>query len=189
MKKLLGCFLCVMLLVLGAQVHALPIDIDPDTGTFDFCRYEGDQNNQNDINGVIASILGSAVELYKAEVGEGESGALATSYETEFLNAPLDPSEATITYEGGPFITDAFLLVKDGNHSPAWYLFDLTGICTSLDWNGTEQLVLSGFWPDQGAISHVTLYGGESVPEPATMFLLGTGLIGLALFGRQRFKK
>jgi len=31
--------------------------------------------------------------------------------------------------------------------------------------------------------------GGTPIPEPATLFLLGTGLIGLGAFGRKKFKK
>lgn len=57
--------------------------------------------------------------------------------------------------------------------NPAWPL--------NLGWNGTDDLLLRGFWPNQGAISHVSLYGTEGssdniTPEPALLGLFGTAL-------------
>jgi hypothetical protein len=164
-------------LALAAQAQALAIS-PGDADDF------GNQTGQAEIDAYLAANYPGLDELYKQNVGGGESGSLAGSYETTFSNSPTDPSDALIEYVGGAIAEDAFLLVKDGNQTPAWYLFDLSG------WNGTDDLVLTGFWPDQGAISHVSLYGGTTtVPEPGTLILLGSGLFGLALYGRKSVKR
>ena len=142
----------------------------------------GNQTSQSQIDTAIAGTIGSSTELYKSNVGTGEEGPLAGSYNTTYANTPTDPSEATITYTGGPIVSPiAYLLVKDGNAMPAWYLFNLT----NLGWTGTEILELTNFWPgsDTGAISHVALYGGSGggqtgVPDGgATVVLLGSALV------------
>src|SRR5262245_28325255 len=134
--------------VLAFNAHALTIT--PAT----LAAATGNQTSQAEINAAIAPIIGSASLLYKQNVGGLEEGSLAGSYTTTFSNTPADPSDALISYvDGQGYVgAPAWLLVKDGDQKPAWYLFNLTGL-----WNGTDDLVLQDFWPGNGAISHVSL--------------------------------
>ena len=190
MKKLLLLNITLLALTtLFTQAYALTITPGATAGAGDEILW-GNDTSQSKIDAVLAdydSGAGVGSELYKSEVGGGEFGPLAGSYETLFFNTVTDPKDAFITYTGGSFISDnPFLLVKDGNHEPAWYLFDLG----DLGWDGMDTLELEDFWPGNGAISHVTLYGGSNpVPEPATMLLFGIGLIGLAGMSRKTRKK
>lgn len=127
----------------------------------------------------VESITGDTglTELYKDNVGGVEEGLanFMASYDTTYYNTPLDPMDADITWVGGDVMADAsWLVVKDGNQEPIWYIFDISS------WDGMETIELRNFWPNQGAISHVAIYGGTaSVPAPGAAILLGLGLIGL----------
>ena len=130
------------------------------------------------------NIVSMGSELYKGTPAATEEGALVSSYSVSWIGATNDESGGAITYTGGTYASsNVYLFVKDGRNTPYWYLFNLTQI----GWDGKEELDLSGFWPSNGSISHIALYGGSSpVPEPATMLLFGAGLAGLAGFARRK---
>lgn len=150
----------------------------------------GPETSQTAIDAVIASTLGLSVEVYKQNVSEAsDTGSQAANYETTFSNSATDPADFLIELSaGGTAFTGAtHLLVKDGNNDPGWYLFDISG------WDGVMNISGTGFWPQQGSISHVAFYGNTDpglnhVPEPTSMVLLGTGLMGGVGLARRRRK-
>jgi hypothetical protein len=131
--------------------------------------------------------------LYKAKADGTSEEGFAGSYETVFDN---DDADATISYVGGPSIScpACYLVIKDGNHDPSYYFYNL-GIAQGANgiWDGTEDIVMTGFWPDGGAISHVAIWGAPrggtdpgTIPEAGSMLLFGSGLAAVAAMRRRR---
>jgi hypothetical protein len=170
------------LIAAGISFNAHALTITPATNP----KWTGD-TTANMTASEIAAIVGatSLTEVYKQDVGAGsDSGTFASSYKTTFSNTATDPSDALIEYKSGASITGGsiYLYVKDGDHNPAFYIFNITG------WNGTDDIVLTGFWPDGGAISHVTILqgNGTSVPDAGgTLALMGLAISSLGLLRRK----
>lgn len=122
--------------------------------------------------------------LYKGETDDADSGLFAASYDTVFSNTPGDPSDALISFVGGSAMAcpACYLAIKDGDQQPSYYFYDLAA------WDGTESLLLEDFWPQQGAISHVSIWGAgarQDVAEPATVALVGLALLAAGAMRRR----
>jgi hypothetical protein len=129
-------------------------------------------------------------QQYKQDAVAGETGSLANSYSATITPAG-DADSFQITYTGGSSVgPTAWLIVKDGANNPGWYLFNLT----DLGWNGTDTINGSSFWPQQGSVAYVELFGNTSppptpLPAPSPLLLLGSGILGVGIFRRKRQRK
>lgn len=163
--------------MLATSAHALNLSPGGEISGLTFT------NSACDAACVSEKIGETVTQVYKADVGAAsDTGTFAGSYSTVFSNTTSDPADFTITYESGSSIScpNCYLLVKDGRNEPFQYLFNIS------TWNGTDTIFGTGFWPQNGAISHVAIYQGTgSVPEPTSLLLLGAGIAGMAFFRRK----
>lgn len=170
MKKIMVVFYMFLLSILlssFALADAIVADIDPPD--INSTYWAGSDQNP--------SLVGQLVNSNPTTEEAWLEALLGKVYNDPTVNyiTKIDGSGDKQLTDFDPGVAWDYAIVKYGNY---WIAYGDTG---------NDDLLTAGSF-DFG-VSHVTLFGGEPIPEPATMFLLGSGLIGLAGYGRKKFLK
>ncbi|HEV7265111.1 MAG TPA: PEP-CTERM sorting domain-containing protein [Falsiroseomonas sp.] len=113
--------------------------------------------------------------------------------------AHFDDGTATFTYAGGLFNLISVDMISGGGNGPARFTAFLNNVqVATVDvgggagtfafgatFGGIDQVVVS-YVSDHFTIDNLTIAAATAVPEPMSLALLGTGLLGLAVSRRRR---
>lgn len=127
---------------------------------------------------------GSLVEYYGAGEDGWQGGVFRGYHSTVFASTVKHAHDAVIEQASSSIMPclECYLVVTSNNAAPAYYLYDLS----LSNWNGGSTLSLQGFWPGQGRISRVSIWGRKAalLPEPGVLLLTGAALLGIAFAHR-----